>query len=309
METLNKYHHELMSFHHVVENESFTHGSLELGLSKSQVSKHVKQIESLLGAQLINRTTRNFHLTQEGESLYKYTTQIVNLTNNASNELKGLVEDDHGDLKFSTAPSLGNYLASDISSAFKKEFPNTHLQMDFTHEYRDFNKGEVHFALRINSVSEPDLIAKYMGNWNEAICVSPKLLKTLDIKGETPEELSELPCIINSCIRNHKTWVFNKGKKEITVSISGPVSCSTFESVRTVCLDGHGIARVPLFMVYDLLKEKKLVQLYPDFKSTGNSIYMVYPRQSYMNKKQIKFKEIINNWFLDNKDFMTKCSK
>ena len=66
METLNRYHSELISFHYVVENMSFTKGSIELGMSKSQVSKHVKQIEVVLGAQLINRNTRNFNLTQEG---------------------------------------------------------------------------------------------------------------------------------------------------------------------------------------------------------------------------------------------------
>ena len=306
METLNKYHSELISFHYVAEHLSFTKGSEELGLSKSQVSKHVKQIESLLGAQLINRTTRHFNLTQEGESLFSYTKQLVNLTNNASNELKGLVEDDHGDLKFSTAPSLGNFIASDIANAFKEEFPNTHLQMDFSQQYRDFNKGEVHFALRINSVTEPDLIAKYMGKWKEAICISPKLLKKLNIADICPDELTELPCIINSCIKGHNSWVFYKGKKEYVVPVSGPISSSTFESVRTLCLDGHGIGRIPLFMVHRELKEKKLIQLFPKFSITGNTIYMVYPKQSYVNKKQRTFKKILNDWFVENQIFISK---
>lgn len=306
METLSRYHSELTSFHYVVKNQSFTKGSIDLGLSKSQVSKHVKQIEVMLGAQLINRTTRNFHLTQEGESLYKYTTQMAHLTNNASNELKGLVEDDHGELKFSTAPSLGDFIASDIAKAFKNEFPNTHLQMDFSQNHRDFHKGDVHFALRVNPVSDPSLVTKYMGNWKEVICISPKLLKTLDFKGQCPEELAHLPCIINSCIKGHSNWFLHKGKKEHSVTVSGPISCSTFESVRTFCLDGHGIARVPLFMVHKQLKEKKLIQLFPNFKSSGNAIFMVYPKQSYMNKKQRKFKEILTNWFLTNKQYITK---
>jgi DNA-binding transcriptional LysR family regulator len=293
METLNRYHSELISFHYVAENKSFTKGSLELGMSKSQVSKHVKQIEVLFGAQLINRTTRIFHLTQEGESLYRYTTKLVALTNNASSELKGLVEDDHGELKFSTAPSIGNFIASDIANAFKKEFPNTHLQLDFTQNYRDFNKGEVDIALRVNSVSDPDLIAKYMGNWKEAICISPKLLKSLNIQDNSPEQLAQLPCIINSCIKGHSNWYFYKGKKETAVPVKGPISTSTFESARTFCLDGHGIARIPYFLVHKDIKDKKLIQLFPEHNITGNSMYMVYPRQSYMNKKQRKLNTLL----------------
>lgn len=306
METLNKYYNELLSFHHVAQSKSFTKGSDTLNISKSQASKHIKQIESLLGIQLINRTTRTFHLTQEGQALFDYTSKMVSLINSAANQIRGIAEEDIGELKFSTAPSLGLFLATDVYAEFKKEFPNAHLELDFTNLSRDFNKGEAHIALRVNPIVDANTTTMYMGNWNEVLCVGPEFYKQEKLKKINIEEINKFPCIINSCIRGHNRWEFKKDKQDLSFIVDGPVSCSTFESIIHLCAQNHGIAKIPHFMVDQKIRSGELIQIFSEYKSYGNPIFIVYPKQTYINKKQKVFKEILINWFKKKSNFITK---
>ena len=57
-------------FTHVVEAHGFTAASSRLGLSRAAVSKHIAQLESHLGGQLLQRTTRRVSLTEIGQAYY-----------------------------------------------------------------------------------------------------------------------------------------------------------------------------------------------------------------------------------------------
>src|SRR5437870_1644956 len=64
-------------FVQVVESGSFSGAARTLGLGKSVVSAHVAALESRLGTQLINRSTRALALTQEGRVFYDGCREMV----------------------------------------------------------------------------------------------------------------------------------------------------------------------------------------------------------------------------------------
>jgi DNA-binding transcriptional LysR family regulator len=53
-------------FARVVEAKGFAEAARRLGMSRSQVSKQVANLERSLGARLLNRTTRSLSLTEIG---------------------------------------------------------------------------------------------------------------------------------------------------------------------------------------------------------------------------------------------------
>lgn len=58
---------ELAIFVAVVESGSFSRAAEQLGQANSAVSRAVKKLEMKLGVSLLNRTTRQLSLTEEGE--------------------------------------------------------------------------------------------------------------------------------------------------------------------------------------------------------------------------------------------------
>jgi DNA-binding transcriptional LysR family regulator len=55
----------------VVESGSFSRAAEQLGQANSAVSRSVKKLEMKLGVSLLNRTTRQLSLTEEGERYFR----------------------------------------------------------------------------------------------------------------------------------------------------------------------------------------------------------------------------------------------
>ena len=68
---------ELAVFVQVVESGSFSRAAERLGLANSVVSRTVKRLEEKLSANLINRTTRQLRLTEEGSRFFVRARQVL----------------------------------------------------------------------------------------------------------------------------------------------------------------------------------------------------------------------------------------
>ena len=68
---------ELAIFVSVVESGSFSRAAEQLGQANSAVSRAVKKLEMKLGVSLLNRTTRQLSLTEEGERYFRRVQSIL----------------------------------------------------------------------------------------------------------------------------------------------------------------------------------------------------------------------------------------
>ena len=57
-------------FVHVARRRSFTKAAMEMEVTRATVSQHLKSLERHLNVRLINRTTRDMSLTEEGQRLF-----------------------------------------------------------------------------------------------------------------------------------------------------------------------------------------------------------------------------------------------
>ncbi len=73
MDTLTR----MRAFLEVVEAEGFSAAGRKIGRSKALLSKYVRELEDELGALLLNRTTRQFSLTEAGHTYYARASEIV----------------------------------------------------------------------------------------------------------------------------------------------------------------------------------------------------------------------------------------
>src|SRR5258707_2582905 len=66
----------MRTFMRVAELESFTRAGASLGLPKASVSIAVRDLESAVGARLLQRTTRRVQLTQDGLRSEEHTSEL-----------------------------------------------------------------------------------------------------------------------------------------------------------------------------------------------------------------------------------------
>src|SRR5215469_14423292 len=69
--------YELALFYLVVKHRSFTKAAEIAGLTQSAITRQIQGVESNLGLQLLERTTRTVRVTPAGEFLYQEAGRLV----------------------------------------------------------------------------------------------------------------------------------------------------------------------------------------------------------------------------------------
>ena len=115
-----------------VKNKSFSQTAKELYLTQPTVSSYISSLEADLGVQLFTRTTKEVHTTSEGEQIYLYAKDIVNLSNKIRNAFKEESKDDVNEIVISSSSIPGQYLLPGMLANFSKRHPNTEFRVHET---------------------------------------------------------------------------------------------------------------------------------------------------------------------------------
>lgn len=115
----------LISFVAVCETLSFTRGADRVSLSQSTVSLQVKRLEDLLGCPLLERSSHQVQLTEEGERLLSYARRIIALNEEAHDALTGVWRD--GVLRLGMPEDFA-VPTIDLLADFSRQHP--HLRLD-----------------------------------------------------------------------------------------------------------------------------------------------------------------------------------
>lgn len=115
----------LISFVAVCETLSFTRGADRVSLSQSTVSLQIKRLEDLLGCPLLERSSHQVQLTEEGERLLSYARRIIALNEEAHDALTGVWRD--GVLRLGMPEDFA-VPTIDLLADFSRQHP--HLRLD-----------------------------------------------------------------------------------------------------------------------------------------------------------------------------------
>lgn len=81
---------DLYFFAAVVENGGFSAAGRALGVPKSRLSKRVAQLEDRLGVRLLQRTTRQFVVTETGKRFYVHCRAMLEEARSAQDAIDSL---------------------------------------------------------------------------------------------------------------------------------------------------------------------------------------------------------------------------
>lgn len=117
----------LRSFVTIVEEGSFTAAANRLHLTQPAISGHLRRLESQLGKPLLQRTTRSFQLTPDGESLLSYARAMLTLNRDAMAQLSSSAV--HGCLRLGVAEDLAHERLMTTLKRFMKRHPLADVQV------------------------------------------------------------------------------------------------------------------------------------------------------------------------------------
>lgn len=119
----------LRSFLAVAKHQSFSKASQEIYLTQPAISKHIQALEEELETKLFYRLRGSVRLTEAGEVVHRYATQIfqtVEDIRDAMDELRGVRR---GHLRISAASTIGVYMLPRALGQFRHVRPGIEISL------------------------------------------------------------------------------------------------------------------------------------------------------------------------------------
>jgi len=287
----------MRAFIDVVEAEGFSAAARKIGRSKALLSKYVRELEDELGALLLNRTTRQFSLTETGHTYYARATEIVREIDSLSETVRESSGDVKGRIKLSAPRTFADAPIGQSLIDFIKAYPEIVLEINLDDRFVDLVEEGFDLAIRITRLEDSSLIARRLSPFSVTICASPDTLETLGTP-QKPQDLAKMPCIIDSNGRWLSNWPFMRQNGEMfSVSVSGPLEANSPLTARAAAIAGLGFAPLPDFIAEPALESGELVRVLEDWVPRGGGIYAVYPHRRYLPAKIRVFVDFLVQWF------------
>jgi DNA-binding transcriptional LysR family regulator len=293
MDTLTR----MRGFIDVVEAEGFSAAARKIGRSKALLSKYVRELEDELGALLLNRTTRQFSLTEAGHTYYRRATEIVREIDSLADDVRESSTDVRGRIKLSAPRTFADAPIGQSLIDFAKAHPDIVLEIHLDDRFVDLVEEGFDLAIRISRLENSSLIARRLAPFSVRICASPELIATHGTPSR-PQDLSRLPCIIDTNGRWLSNWPFLGDDGEtISVSVSGPLEVNSPLATRAAALAGLGYAVLPDFIAAPAIERGELVPVLDNRIIPGGGIFAVYPHRRYLPAKVRVFVDFLVHWF------------
>lgn len=282
----------------VVELKGFSAAGHHLGLTKSSISKHIAQLERLLGAKLLNRTTRALSLTEAGREFYERAAQTVELAQEARATVSRLAQTPRGALRVTTSVTFGKICVAPLIPEFLARFPDIQIQLAMLDRVADLADEGYDLAIRLARTLPDGVVARKLLPIDYVICAAPAYLRKHSLP-RVPSDLARLNCLYYGQNNFSDKWIFDGAKGRETVRVTTNLVVNQGEVIRDALLAGMGVGLLPTFIVERELRSKRLVALLPKWQplSPLSAAYAVWlPNRHVPPKMRVFIDYLIEKW-------------
>lgn len=277
-------------FLQVVKDESFIGAARSLGMTGPAVSKQIQSLEERLGVKLLNRTTRHVSLTEEGTIYFERARMALEDLKEAEQHIQELKEYPTGKLKISAPMSFGIQFLTKPIAKFAKQYPDVDLEIDFSDRWVDLVEENYDLIVRIASLEDSGLIARKLAPCPLVLCVSDTFIKEHGLPNSV-DDIRNYPAVTYNRHGKREQWSYKDKNNQIhTISFNNRFASNTAEMQIAACLEGLGVALLPIFSAQAHLQSGRLVELFPELGSYPEiGIYILYQKNRYLSTRSRLF--------------------
>ncbi|WP_029590851.1 DNA-binding transcriptional regulator YafC [Franconibacter pulveris] len=250
---------ELAIFVAVVESGSFSRAAEQLRLANSAVSRSVKKLEMKLGVSLLNRTTRQLSLTEEGERYFRRVQQILQEMAAAENELMETRHTPRGLLRIDAATPVVLHFLMPLIKPFRERYPEVTLSLVSSETFINLIERKVDVAIRAGNLTDSSLRARPLFSSYRKVVASPDYLDRYGVP-RTVEDLDDHVCLGFTEPVSLNTWPVARQDGQLH-DIQVGLSSNSGETIKQLCLTGNGIACLSDYMIDKEIASGEVVEL------------------------------------------------
>jgi len=253
---------ELVIFVAVVESGSFSRAAVQLGQANSAISRSVKKLEMKLGVSLLNRTTRQLSLTEEGERYFRRVQSILQEMAAAETEIIETRSTPRGLLRIDAATPVVLHFLLPLVKPFRERYPEVSLSLVSSETFINLIERKVDVAIRAGTLTDSSLRARPLFTSYRKMIASPSYIARYG-NPTNVDDLKRHVCLGFTEPVSLNTWPIAGSDGQPHEIISG-LSSNSGETLKQLCLSGNGIACLSDYMINKELEKGDLVEILTD---------------------------------------------
>jgi DNA-binding transcriptional LysR family regulator len=261
---------------------SFSAAARELGVSRSAVSKSVRQLEEQLGVLLLTRTTRSLSLTEAGRRLVETAGPALGQLLSALREVGAEPGETVGRLRLSVPRIAYPLVIGPVLPRFRDRHPRIEVELVFEDRLVDIVGGGFDAGIRLEEYLERDMVGIRLTDAFRFIVVgAPSYLERRG-NPERPEDLLKHECLT---FRSESTgslyaWELERGRRSWRVPVRGGIVVNDGLVCTNLAEQGLGLAYVAEPLVTDQIRNGRLLRVLEAFAADVPGLFLYYPTRS-----------------------------
>ncbi|HFT8006195.1 TPA: LysR family transcriptional regulator [Burkholderia cenocepacia] len=282
----------------LVETRSFSIAGDRLDMTHSTVSRQLRQLEAGLGVQLVQRSTRHFSLTEDGERYYASCVDILDRVDAAADALSIERAEPSGLLRVSIPMAIGTFEMGAWLPAFRARYPKVQLDISCSDRFVNLIADGFDVALRITgTLSDSDLVARTLTRSDEILVAAPAYVARRGLP-RSPADLAGHDLLMHRKPQGDGNWTLTADDGD-TTSIAGQAALriDAITAVHAAAVAGLGIAAFTHLTVARDIAEGRLVRVLPGYRLGRLNYYAVYPRHRHTPSRVRAFVEHMKSYY------------
>jgi LysR family transcriptional regulator for bpeEF and oprC len=285
--------YSMRMFVRVVEASSFARAAESMQLPPATASRLVQALESHLNVKLLNRTTRNVSVTEEGMAYYERCVRVLSEIDDMDAVASSARKIPQGRIKVSLPASLAKAVLIPALPRFLASYPDIEVELSMSDRRVDLVEESIDCAIRVGPVEDLSMVAKRIGEMSRITCATPAYLE----KYGEPRTLKDLAqhLAVNYVWNNGRIrqWEFMVDGVVEKVSMKGLVAVNDADSYLACGLAGLGIVSGADYTVGAFVRNGALKEILAGFKAPPRPVSMIYHQNRHIPSKM----RVFVDWF------------
>jgi len=278
-------------FAKVVEEGGFARAARALDAAPPVVTRLVAELESHLGARLLNRTTRSIALTEVGEAYLEKVRSILIDIEEAEALASEATSEPRGHLRILCPPAVAVHQLAKHLPRFNAEHPQVTVEITAPGPVETLDETHDITIIAVRGGLQGDFVARRLASSEVVTCAAPEYL---DRRGRPthPSEMAQHEVILppTSELQRGLTFVTGAwgddepgGETYTVVPGRRPaLSTSHIDTMYAAALSGLGVAGLPSFVIEDALMEHALERVLPSWRMFSLTMWAAMPTRKHV---------------------------
>ena len=288
----------MRTFVRVIDEGSFAAASRALGLAPAVVTRLIAHLEELLGARLLNRTTRSIALTDVGEKYLDRVRQILADVDEAHATVATATGELRGVLHLASPLPFVQHQLAPLLPEFRQRYPHVELDISIINPTAvPSEDADVTLLLEGQTPISGDFVVRRLARAEVVLCATPDYLRHQG-RPSHPQDLAEHEILVPNLALTPRDWVFSRQQglaenatpEQFAISPRlGAIGSNSTDVLFAAALAGLGVFGALSFTVDKALRQGSLQRVLADWHLGAYTLYLGLPSRKYMPSRTRAF--------------------